>query len=175
MTSDHFSAKSLEEMWKAADLVIDGVVAELTPADEQVPGQPPQTLIATSYHVTVIEAFKTDSRWNPQDRTVVVTRIGGVRDRGNYLLKKFDPRFPLFDKGERYILFLTHLRRAEYAPALGPDGAYQVTSAGIKARGAAAFAKQLEALSFSDVRLTLLRLARITAEARLEVTSSRGR
>ena len=157
MTSGHFYPQSLDGMWKAGDLVIDGVVTELTPADEQVPGQPPITLTATSYHLIVIEAFKTDSRWNPKERAFTVTRMGGVRDQGDHILKRFDPRFPSFEKGERYILFLTHLRRTEYAP-LGPDGAYQVSSAGIKARGGAAFAKHLGTLSFNDIRLTLLRL-----------------
>lgn len=156
LSHDLFGKSTLRDMWTEADVVVDAVVSELYAADEATPGPSPLTITATTYKFTVFETFKSDGSWDSGDRTLLVTRLGGLREKSDHILKKHDPAFPLFEKDERYILFLTKLRRNEYGPSFGPDGAFLVTSGRIKARGKNSLSARLGSLSFDEFRTALL-------------------
>ncbi len=141
-------------------IVVEGVITNATPADELIPGtDPPEYFIVTTYTVAVVTAFKSGTTSSPGG-PLLVTRPGGVRDRGDHIYRKVDSDFPLFEVGQRYLLFLKHLRRGEYAPAFGPDSAFLITDGHVTTRGKGPLATQLARDSAESLRSAIIREAR---------------
>ena len=148
-------AYTLGELWDRVDIVIEGTVAAVTPADLQLSGEPPQALIFTDYDIAISEVFKADSRIRKNSTIVRVKRRVGTRDRGDYVERISQKDFPEFKQGERYILFLSYLTREFYAVE-SPDAAFLLTPQGIKARGKSSLADVIAASPDFTLR-TLLR------------------
>jgi hypothetical protein len=105
-------------------------------ADAAVP------LVATVYDVTVKEVLKPDSRIAPGS-VAPVWRIGGKRDKGDYIELTDEDDFPLFKPGEEYVLFLEwkESRRA-FEIVGGPNGAFRLNEGYISCSGTSPLAKQ---------------------------------
>jgi hypothetical protein len=149
-------AYTLGELWDRADVVIEGTVLAVTPADLQLSdSEPPRTLVFTDYDIAIAEVFKADSRIRKNSTIVRIKRRGGTRDRGDYVERTSQEGFPEFKQGERYILFLSYLTREFYAVE-SPDSAFLLTTQGIKARGKSSLADVIAASPDFTLR-TLLR------------------
>jgi hypothetical protein len=112
-----------DELWNVADIIVEGIVRSETPIDDAF----------TAYHVQLLEVYKPDSRVSPGSQAITVSRMGGVRDKGAYIEKRVEQGFPLFERGERYILFLDALGNGRYT--LGAEGAFLITPTALKPRG----------------------------------------
>ena len=143
-------ATELRQMWLKSDIVVDGSIEVETPADLG-------NYVVTTYQVKVNEWLKSDPRWNDKLGYVLVTRPGGLRDRGAYILRTFPEDFPLFVVGERYILFLNRLRGLEYEPSFGPESAFQVKGSTLHAVGKSALARTLGSQSPAGIRALILK------------------
>lgn len=151
--------KTLKALYEEADLVIDGTVVEVIPADQDIPGTyPVEQLVATTYRLAVSEAFKLPEGQGGPIGDVLVTRIGGVRDRGDHVARHEDPGFPLFAAGERYFLFLQHLREDEYAPLVGADSAFRLSQSDLRTTGKGSVAAEISKGGYGFLRRELLRL-----------------
>lgn len=107
---------SLEALWSISDLIVEGVVGNDRPADY---GTAP-VRVNTMFDVHISEVFK-GSR-TPGTKTVIqVRRSGGRRDEGDKVVNHVQDGYPLFQRGERYILFLT---RHEWVPPAKHTGIY---------------------------------------------------
>jgi hypothetical protein len=114
---------SADEMWNASDIIVEGIVRSETPIDDLV----------TSYQVQLLEMYKPDSRVGPGSTAITVSRTGGVRDKGAYIEKRVEKGFPLFERGEHYILCLKALPNGTYT--LNAEGAFLITPTDVKPRG----------------------------------------
>ena len=114
---------SADELWNAADIIVEGIVRSETPIDEAF----------TSYQVQLLEVYKPDSKTIPGTKAITVSRIGGMRDKGTYIEKSEEKGFPLFERGEQYVLCLKALGNGRYT--LGPEGAFLMTPTDVKPRG----------------------------------------
>lgn len=114
---------SADELWNEADIIVEGVVRSETPIDEAF----------TSYQIQLLEVYKPDFRTGPGSKAITVSRMGGVRDKGAYIEKRVEQGFPLFERGEQYILCLKALGNGRYT--LGPEGAFLMTATDLKPRG----------------------------------------
>src|SRR5262245_29004573 len=68
-------AATTAELWKTADIVVEGLIQAGTPLDE----------LFTLYDVQLLEIYKSDSRVRRGTTTITVSRMGGVRDTGAYI------------------------------------------------------------------------------------------
>jgi hypothetical protein len=148
---------TLREAYAKADLVIDGVVTEAVPADLLLRTTPRLEAVFTAYSLLIIEMYKSDAATTGAG-TVRVIREGGIRDRGDHLERQEDPTFPLFEVGNRYIMFLVILpgRDGEYAPMIGPDSAYRLDQQTLHTQGRSALAKAIGGGGYGALRRALL-------------------
>ena len=97
------TAQTLEDLWAAASIVIEGVIVAEEPTDLVRGGV---VTPHTSFNVRVTEVFKPDKRVTQAGDLISVRRLGGDRDRGDHIERFVPDDFPQFRVGERYILFL---------------------------------------------------------------------
>jgi hypothetical protein len=143
---------TLDDLWSRADVVIEGTIARIIPADVDSPdSDPPRSLLFTDYEIAIAEVFKSDSRTSRKSATLQIKRQGGTRDRGDHIYRRIQDGFAEFKQGERYIFFLDDLTRGYYAVD-SPDRAFLITSGGIKPRGESVLAETLSALPASAIR-----------------------
>ncbi len=151
--------KDVPTLVAKSDLIVEAVVVSARPADQTahfLPPDSPLVTVLTAYDFDVKEEFKT----HLFPRAIVeVIREGGERDRGTYIESRFDPEFPLFEVGERYLLFLRVLPSIEGAYVMAtdtPDSAFLVTNDRVMPRGRAPLAQEIGASLKSHI-VTLLR------------------
>lgn len=131
---------SLTEMWKQADAVAKVAIGEDRADDAVVPGVP-ASIVATVYGVTVQEVLKPDSRI-AAGSVAYVWRMGGKRDKGDHIEHTEEDDFPLFKRGDEYVLFLkwNELRRA-FEVVGGPNGTFRLSDGLVTSPGTFAVAK----------------------------------
>lgn len=87
--------------------------------------------LRTEYELRLLDVLKTDDQNLVAGESLLVRRSGGELDEGDRVLRVIDPDFPLFRKGEEYILFLEKTEdHSIYTVAYGPNGAFEVTADG---------------------------------------------
>jgi len=113
-------ALSLEHLTRMSSLVVEGIVVAAVSADEIHPtadNEPPAVLVLTTYEIQVTDLLsRAGAREAPQ--RVFLTLVGGDRDEGRRILRHQSDKFPLLEKGYRYIFFLVE-RDGRYVPATG--------------------------------------------------------
>ena len=134
--------QTLTQMRAQADAVARVIVNDgrsddfFAAADVAVP------LVATVYDVTVKEVLKPDSRIAPGS-VAPVWRIGGKRDKSDYIELTDEDDFPLFEPGEEYVFFLKwkESRRA-FEIVGGPNGAFRLNEGNVSCSGTSPLAKR---------------------------------
>ncbi len=114
---------SLDELWSSGNVVVEGIIQAAEPIDSSF----------TEYLVQVVEVFKADLQVRPTASAIAVTRMGGVRDKGTHIERRVERGFPLFEVGERYILFLNATQNGRYT--LSAEGAFLVSRTTVQPRG----------------------------------------
>jgi hypothetical protein len=141
-TDGRIVPQTLMQMGAQADAVARVIVNDgrsddfFAAADVEVP------FVATVYDVTIKEVLKPDSRLAPGS-VAPVWRIGGKRDKGDFIEITDEDDFPLFEPGEEYVLFLKwkESRRA-YEIVGGPNGAFRLNGGNVSCSGTSPLAKQ---------------------------------
>lgn len=114
---------SWDELWNRADIVVEGIIQAETALDGSF----------TAYELQLVEVYKGDSQIATNTPSISVTRMGGVRDKGSHIEKRVEEGFPLFERGEHYILFLQALSNGRYT--LSAEGAFLITPSSVQPRG----------------------------------------
>src|SRR5262245_47980629 len=102
-TEGRGAAATFEELWSRADVVVEGIVGDDSPTDYSVNGL---RMVYTMYGVQIASVYKRSQRVTEQTTSIEVRRRGGIRDTGAELEIHEADNFPLFKRGERYIMFL---------------------------------------------------------------------
>lgn len=133
---------TVDELWKSADIVVEGAVLSERAVDDVITEvTPPVTLIYTAYDIGVTKVFKSGAGITGRTTKVTVQRKGGTRDRGTYIERAVDETCPEFRTGERYILFLTRLENGRFTlVGHAAYGALLVEGDALKPRGHGGFA-----------------------------------
>ena len=159
-------AQSLEELWRRSTIVVEGVVAgDGRPVDYQVGSV---TMVMTMYDIDVLTVYKASSFVASAGTSIQVRRLGGERDRGDHIEATVQADYPLFNRGERYILFLRQQEWSDKVPysgvyhngtTSGSDSAYQVVDGRLSTHANTAFARGIQAGGGDGLRNRLLSLA----------------
>jgi hypothetical protein len=143
---------TLEELVQATKVVVFARV-ENTGRLEPRYGPENQRHLETEYELRLLDVLKTDDQNLVAGESLVVRRTGGELDEGDRVRRSIDPAFPLFRKGEEYILFLEKpANDSTYMVAYGPNGAFEVTADGtVRPRGRSLMAASQNHRSKDDV------------------------
>ena len=159
---------TLDELWSMSDIVVEGIIGGSYAADYQLTRT---TVVNTMYELNLSTVYKASADVRPGTPSVVLRRVGGTREFADRIEKSVPTNYPLFEAGERYILFL---KRREWTPApgvpytgiyytettQGPDSVFRVLSAGLAAPGRSALTDQLQQMNVEAFRNQLRRLER---------------
>ena len=149
------------ELWTLADVIVEGIVLGDRATDYQLPA--PQ--ITTTYDVRILEVFKASTEVTAATAMIPVRRQGGIRDRGDRIVIREPDDYPLFKRGERYILFLAKREWVPPAPHTGvyyteatrtPDSVFKVTESGLVTSGRTRLSQSLVATESSTASLRSL-------------------
>jgi hypothetical protein len=149
--------ESLEELWDKSAVVIDGRVVDVRPSNQPVKPAAslpagasvrPVTLVSTDYVIQVHRVLKADDVVTSKAATVIVRRIGGTMDSGDYIAEMVDRRFAKFKAQGRYVLFLKRANATAasipvYFPVVGPDSAFELHGNQVLPLGRAGASRQL--------------------------------
>lgn len=165
--------ETIDELWEQSAVVVEGHVVDVRPANEtltppktSIPwwaasADRPVTMVRTDYVIQVQRVLKSDDVVRPGTATVIVRRIGGTVDSGEYIAEYFESRFPQkFTLQGRYALFLkaTKAKPAPepvYFPAVGADSAFEIVGDRVVPLGRTAASRQLGRLSVEQFVATL--------------------
>jgi len=140
---------SLSALRASSDVVALVTVAGSQPADSSVAGVT-VPLVATVFTVTVLDVLRGDGRIAPGS-SAAVWRLGGVRDKGEFVETTEEDDFRLFSVGDKYILFLKWVDgKNAYDVVGGPNGAFKVNGSKVIALGRSAVAQKQNGIGLSD-------------------------
>jgi hypothetical protein len=138
--------QTIDEMWAAAAVVIEGGFESSRPVVFSTPANPNPSP-RTAYDVRVLEVFKADERVREPGQTITVRQAGGEFDRGSYIERIVPDSMPLYVVGERYILFLRqHSLPTEtfYSTSIfSAEGIFKLNGAALEAASKRDWARQL--------------------------------
>lgn len=133
------SPETLDELWERATIVVEGQVVSrrsanetFTPQRSYPPGPiEPITMARTDYVIRVNRVLKSDAVVTQNKASIIVRRLGGTVDRGEYVEEIEDRDFAKFKDQGRYLLFLQPARGtvasdAVYFPVVGADSAFEL-------------------------------------------------
>ena len=156
---------TLEELWSRSDVVVEGVIEGEEPAD-YASGE--RTAVNTMYDLRVTILYKHSALARTETPVIKVRRQGGTRDRGDHVETALPTNYPMFERGETYILFLktrtwvppatqvgTYYSEATY----GPDSAFRVEGTSVSTAGISQLARALSAPDAESLRRRLLKVA----------------
>lgn len=130
--STHFRAPAdtLAEAIPQADAVVRGRIVGSKPADTS-------DRIVTAFRFKVIEVLHTPGGRVVNLSEIEILRRGiGERDRGSYIERGVQERFPPFDFGHEYVMYLSWNPALNgWVPAFGPDSAIDITSGHVDSPG----------------------------------------
>lgn len=143
---------TLEDLVRATKVVVFARVANTGRLKPKY-GPENRRSLRTEYELKLLDVLKTDDQNLVAGESLVVRRSGGESDEGDRVLRVVDPEFPLFRKGEEYILFLEKTANdSAYMIAYGPNGAFEVTADGtVRPRGRSLMAASQNHRSKDDV------------------------
>lgn len=143
-------AKTLTELWRQADIVVDGTFTSSgRPTPPTVAGT-----VYTIYDFDLTEVFKADQHTPIGAKAIIVQRLGGIRDAGSHIVETFEPGFPKFLTGERYVLFLRYLPGGKYTP-INAEFAFRITASTVAPRGKGDLARSLDGRPAADLTASL--------------------
>lgn len=147
------SPDTLEELVQTTKVVVLARVENTGRLKPKYSGPENRRSLRTEYEFRLLDVLKTDDQNMVTGESLVVRRSGGEIDEGDRVLRVVDPEFPLFRKGEEYILFLEKTPNdSTYMVAYGPNGAFQVAADGtVKPRGRSLMAASQNRRSKDDV------------------------
>ena len=155
--------ETLAALWQMSDVVVEAVVVGVRPDDRvvPVPNAAPMTIVKSIYQFQVKSVLKSDDR-SGQLPTIDVERMGGTRDRGDYIDEYIDESFPAFRMDERYILFLKPTRHETvYQLATDTaDSAVLFDNSHVVPRGKSTLARSFEGFSPDQLVARLKELKR---------------
>jgi hypothetical protein len=170
--------ETIDQLWEQSAVVIDGRVVDVRPANQTfTPGnssslpwwaagrQDPVTMVRTDYVIQVQRVLKSDDVVRPDTATVIVRRLGGTVDRGEYIEEQIDSFIPKFNRQGRYALFLKLSKGKQpsapvYFLAVGADSAFEIVGDRVVPLGRTAASRQLGRLSVEQFVATLAKRAR---------------
>lgn len=128
---------TLEDLVRVSKAVVFARVESTGHLKPKYGGPENRRMLRTEYDLRLLDVLKTDDQALVPGDSIVVRRSGGEIDEGERVLRVVEPEFPLFSKGEEYILFLEKgANDSAYMVAYGPNGAFEVTADGmVKSRG----------------------------------------
>ena len=160
------AADTFEELWSRSDVVIEGTIEGAKPADYVVRGT---QLVHTMYDVRILAIYKVSKHLTAETGTIHVRRRGGIRDVGPQLEAHVADTFPLFNQGERFIMFLRETEWVQPSPHEGiyyygttydgPDSFVKVDSSGLRTSAQTGLARSMVAMSPEALRGQLRRAA----------------
>lgn len=134
----------LDELWKMSDLVVRATYIEARPDNLVLtfpPPEPDATLVRTALRFQVVEVFK------PRLVTFQdfeISRAGGTLRSDSEVVRYINDKFPDFEQGQQYVLFLKRRNDGMYVAASGsPDSEFRLAGTTVVARGRAALATAL--------------------------------
>lgn len=94
-------------------------------AYETKPGHRGTEFVVTRYEAEILELLKGDAR--PRRSTLEIVRHGGVTREGDEIVRYLDPKFPDYEIGAEYVLFLQwDFTNDAYAPYGGLPLTYRL-------------------------------------------------
>lgn len=124
----------LDELWKMSDLVVRATYIDARPNNLVLtfpPPEPDATLVRTALRFQVVEVFK------PRLVTFQdfeISRAGGTLRSDREVVRYINDKFPDFEQGQQYVLFLKRRDDGMYVAASGsPDSEFRL--AGNDGRG----------------------------------------
>lgn len=131
---------TLNEMIFSADLVVVGRLTAAKPHDDDSPGIP-HAWLKTLFTLKVRELLHVSPLVEVRDpNQIPIERKGGERDRGDHVERVIESRFPAFQVGEEYVLFLRKFGDV-WRAAYGPDSAFRISDGHVTALGSSAVAR----------------------------------
>ena len=153
ITTDPGRSASLENLWERSTVVVEAVVTAAEPADMPLstrPGSP--TKFRTAYDAKALQVFKPGTPNVMPGTMVRVFRLGGTRDRGEYVEAQVERDFPQFVIEKKYILFL--LLGADgnsYGVRDGRDGVLEIDNGRVTPIGTSDVSRSLRGKSRLEV------------------------
>jgi len=164
------SPETLDELWERSAVVVDGRVVSrrsanetFTPKNSFPPGiSEPVTLARTDYVIKVNRVLKSDAVVATDMSSIIVRRIGGTVDRGEYIDEVGEEGFAKFKDQGRYLLFLQPARgtaasQAVYFPVAGADSAFEVLGDRVVPLGRATASRDMAKLGAQELVSILAR------------------
>ena len=152
---DYRVPSTLEEFIEQADAVI--VARVRASRDVSQRGRP-----RTDYEVDLLRVVKGHEKLGAESKAC---RVIGIEEYANRTVRTYQPRFPAFTPGEKYLLFLSWEESWQcFGPAFGPAGV-----------GVLDLAKGLQPLVEHRVLQSLTGLSEDALEARLRSLAKRHR
>jgi hypothetical protein len=122
-------AETLDKTILTADAVVRGRIVRSRPDDTK-------DEIVTAYRLKVIEVMHTAGGRVIDPSEIDILRRIGERDRGPYIERRVQERFPPFDFGHEYVVYLTwNPSMNGWVPAFGPDSVIDITSGRVDSHG----------------------------------------
>ena len=137
MVVESRSDRTLDQVFALSPLVVEAVIEAERPADDvrERPGRPPVTRVATAFDLRILEVFKAKQPVKAGE-IVEVRRDGGSRDRGTHIDRYTTTGHPMFEVGQRYILFLAGpTPSGYYGVSLNAEGAFLINGNTVRALG----------------------------------------
>jgi hypothetical protein len=151
---------SLAKMISDADAVVRGKIVGNAPRDLDL-GDIPKARVTTVYRFKVLEIIHALGGYNVDPTEIFVLREGGVRDRGDHLERVVEDRFPPFDQGHQYILFLRWDKTLNvWVPAFGPDSVLDIETGRVESPGSAKVTKEQKGRTATEVLERIRRYGR---------------
>jgi hypothetical protein len=123
-------AETLAETILQADAVVRGRIVGSKPDDRDQ--------IVTAFRFKVIEVMHTSGGRVVNPSEIDILRGIGERDRGSHIERRVQERFPPFDTGHEYVMYLSWNSALNgWVPAFGPDSAIDITSGRVDSYGKA--------------------------------------
>jgi hypothetical protein len=124
-------AETLAETILQVGAVVRGKIVGSKPHDTK-------DQIVTAFRFEVIEVLHTAGGRVVNPSEIDILRRIGERDRGPYIERRVQERFPPFDVGHEYVMYLSWNSALNgWVPGFGPDSAIDITSGQVDSHGQA--------------------------------------
>jgi hypothetical protein len=124
-------AETLAETILQVGAVVRGKIVGSKPHDTK-------DQIVTAFRFKVIEVLHTAGGRVVNPSEIDILRRIGERDRGPYIERRVQERFPPFDVGHEYVMYLSWNAALDgWVPSFGSDSAIDITSGHVESRGQA--------------------------------------
>lgn len=139
------AVSDLDALWAASDAVVHAVFLGASPDNKVLdvgPGEEPVQVAQTALKFQVIESFKSPP--SGPLRTFEISRLGGRVDTGKEIIRSINDKFPEFELGQPYLLFLRRIPNGMYLAATNtPDSEFRLVGSTLESRGRSPLARSM--------------------------------